>query len=71
MLTHLKKHALWYILGAIALIYVGISLWKKQWNPMNWFSGASGTVRYNKACCNDTNPCGWTRDTYNRVCKGA
>lgn len=47
MLAHLKKHALLYILAALALIYVVVSLVKKQWNPMNWFT--SPAVRLARA----------------------
>lgn len=63
-MTHIKKYLLWYILGALALIYVIISLVKKEWNPLKWFEQTpstniggptTGTGRFAASTGRDTN----------------
>lgn len=42
MLQNFKKYWYWYVLAVLALTYVIISLIRKEWNPLNWFSTVGG-----------------------------
>jgi hypothetical protein len=55
-MKHIKTYWYIYLPLALAAIYAGISLFRNEWNPMNWFSasGAGERKRGYSQCINGT-----------------